>query len=104
LPNFSFAKTSPKVIGLTAALVLGTGALTAAYAATSAPGAAEINGCYNINNGGQLRILSAGQTCDLKKETPISWNAQGVQGIAGPQGIQGIPGLPGPQGIQGLQG
>ena len=97
----NFAKTSPKVLCLTAALVLGTGALTAAYAASTTAGTGEINGCYNINNGGQLRVLAAGQSCDLKKETAISWNLQGIQGAAGAQGIQGIPG---PQGIQGLTG
>ena len=100
--QFSLAKTSPKVLAITAALVLGTGAVTAAYAASTTAG--EIRGCYNVNNGGQLRVLAPGQTCDLKKETAISWNTQGIQGEAGPQGIPGLDGAPGAQGPQGEKG
>ena len=97
MSHFSFTKTSPKVLCLTAALVLGTGAVTAVYAAGTTS-ASEINACFNNSNGGQLRILAAGAACDTKKETPISWNSQGIQGIQGEQGLQGLPGAQGPQG------
>src|SRR6476646_9422424 len=101
MSRFSLAKTSPKVLCLTAALVLGTGAVSAAIAATPTSGTGEIKGCFNNNNGGELRVLPAGASCDSKKETAISCNVQGIQGIAG---AQGIPGFAGPQGIQGLPG
>ena len=100
MSRFSLAKTSPKVLCLTAALVLGTGAfLCLRSVATSSTG--EINGCYNNNNGGQLRVLPAAATCDSKKETAVSWNNQGIQGVAG---AQGIPGDRRPAGDQGLTG
>ncbi|HKS02154.1 MAG TPA: hypothetical protein VJS86_10790, partial [Arthrobacter sp.] len=101
MSHFSISKSTPKVLCLTAALVLGTGAVTAVYASATAPPAGEISGCYNNNNGGQLRILSTGAACDTKKETPISWNSQGIQGV---QGIQGLTGETGPTGATGAQG
>lgn len=104
LSQFSFAKTSPKVLCLTAALVLGTGALTAAYATSTTSAGGVINGCYNVNNAGQLRVLAPGQTCDLKKETAISWNLQGIPGVAGPQGPQGEKGDTGETGDTGATG
>ena len=103
MSRFNLAKTSPKVLCLTGVLLLGTGAVTAAFASSTAS-ASEIKGCYNNSNGGQLRVLAAGASCDLKKETPISWNIQGIQGIAGPQGIQGIQGEKGDTGATGAQG
>jgi hypothetical protein len=104
VPHLSFAKTSPKVLGLTAALVLGTGAVTAVYASATTSPASEINACFNNSNGGQLRVLAAGATCDPKKETPISWNSQGIQGIQGEKGDKGDTGETGAQGIQGETG
>ncbi|WP_314196392.1 hypothetical protein [uncultured Arthrobacter sp.] len=103
MSHFSISKSGPKVLCLTAALVLGTGAVTAVYASTTSA-AGEISGCFNNNNGGQLRILSAGSTCDTKKETPISWNSQGIQGVQGIQGIAGIQGIQGDKGDTGSQG
>jgi len=100
MSHFSFTKSSPKVLCLTAALVLGTGAVTAVYAAGTTS-ASEINACFNNSNGGQLRILASGATCDTKRETPISWNSQGIQGI---QGVQGLPGVQGPKGDTGETG
>lgn len=102
MSQFSFARTSPKVLCLTAALVLGTGAAIA-YAATTTSAAGVISACSNKSTG-QLRVLAAGAACDTKKETPISWNIQGIQGIQGPQGIQGLTGATGAQGIQGEKG
>lgn len=110
MSHLSFTKSGPKILCVTAALVLGTGAVTAVYAAGTTSAAGEISGCYNNNNGGQLRILAAGSACDTKKETPIYWNSQGIQGIQGLQGIQGVQGEKGdtgdtgPQGIQGETG
>jgi hypothetical protein len=104
MSHFSISKSGPKVLCLTAALVLGTGAVTAVYASATTSAAGEISGCFNNNNGGQLRILSAGSTCDTKKETPISWNSQGIQGVQGIQGIAGIQGDKGDTGSQGIQG
>src|SRR6478735_3058173 len=104
MSRFSLAKTSPKVLCLTAALVLGTGAVSAAIAATPTSGTGEIKGCFNNNNGGELRVLPAGASCDSKKETAISWNAQGIQGIQGIAGAQGIQGLPGVKGDTGATG
>ncbi|MEO5780999.1 MAG: hypothetical protein ABIO34_01405, partial [Arthrobacter oryzae] len=97
---FSFAKTSPKVLGLTAVLVLGSGAVVYANGYSTGSGG-EIRGCVNKNNGGELRVLAAGATCDLKKEKPISWNIQGIQGI---QGLTGADGGVGPAGLDGANG
>lgn len=114
MSQFSFARTSPKVLCLTAALVLGAGAAVV-YASTTTSAAGEISACSDKTSG-QLRILAAGAACDTKKETPISWNIQGIQGPQGIQGIQGekgdtgavgpagADGAAGPQGIQGEKG
>ena len=103
MSQFSFARTSPKVLCLTAALVLGTGAAIAYASTTTSSAAGVISACSNKTSG-QLRVLAAGAACDTKKETPISWNIQGIQGIQGPQGIQGLTGATGTQGIQGEKG
>ena len=87
MSQFSFARTSPKVLCLTAALVLSTGAAIA-YAATTTSAAGVISACSNKTSG-QLRVLAAGAACDTKKETPISWNVQGIQGIQGEKGDTG---------------
>ncbi|HET9224256.1 MAG TPA: hypothetical protein VFO07_17215, partial [Roseiflexaceae bacterium] len=63
------------------------GALATAYGATTG----IIHACVKD---GQLRILSANQTC-RPKETPLDWN------ISGPQGPKGDKGDRGPQGLQG---
>jgi len=75
-----------------------------AYAAIPDGGGA-INGCY-WNKDGTLRVIdtAAGQSCDAKKETAISWSHTGPQGIAGPAGPQGIAGAIGAAGPVGLQG
>ena len=86
MSQFSFARATPKVLCLTVALVLGTGAAIV-YASTTSSASGEISACKDKN--GQLRVLAAGSACDTKKETPISWNIQGIQG---PQGIQGEKG------------
>ena len=91
--SVQLCETSPKVLCLTAALVLGTGAVSAANAVSTTSGTGEINGCYNINNGGQLRVLAPGASCDLKKETAIARNCQGIQGIQGIAGPSADPGL-----------
>src|SRR5687768_8078806 len=78
------------------------GALATAYASTTG----IIRACVKD---GELRILSANQTCK-SKETPLDWNIRGSQGPKGdkgdpgPQGLQGVPGLKGDPGPQGLQG
>lgn len=86
MSQFSFSRTSPKVLCLTAALVLGTGAAIA-YASATTSDAGMISACSNKTSG-QLRVLSAGAACD-KKETPISWNVQGIQGVQGERGETG---------------
>jgi hypothetical protein len=55
-----------------------------------------IHGCYATKDG-TLRLVdpSAGQSCDPKKEGPVTWNAQGP---AGPPGSAGSQGPPGPSG------
>jgi hypothetical protein len=64
-----------------------------------------IDGCY-ANKDGTLRVidLSAGKTCDTKKETAISWGQTGPQGIAGPTGATGSAGAQGATGAQGPAG
>ncbi len=64
-----------------------------------------IHGCY-ANKDGALRVIdaAAGQSCDAKKETEITWSQVGPQGIAGPPGPQGVLGAIGPAGPAGAQG
>lgn len=102
MSQFRFARTSRKVLCLTGALVLGTGAAMVYASTTSATG--EISACFNNNNGGQLRVLAAGAACDTQKETPISWNIEGVRGPQGIPGEKGDPGEAGPAGPQGIRG
>jgi hypothetical protein len=68
------------------ALAVG-GALFGVSAAVQAdiPDGTSIQGCY-ANRDGSLRVIdaSAGQTCDTKKESPITWNQVGP---AGPPGV-----------------
>jgi hypothetical protein len=104
MPHLSFAKTSPKVLCLTAALVLGTGAVSAVYASATTSATGEISACIKNTSGGDLRVLASGAVCDSKKETPISWNIQGIQGIQGEKGDKGDTGETGLQGIQGETG
>jgi hypothetical protein len=78
------------------------GALATAYAATTG----IIHACVKD---GQLRILSANQTCK-SRETPLDWNISGPQGPKGDkgdpgaQGLQGEPGAKGDKGDPGAQG
>lgn len=43
------------------------------------------------NKDGALRLISSSESCD-KKETPVSWNAEGPQGLAGIDGTDGVDG------------
>jgi hypothetical protein len=52
---------------------------------------------------GQLRILSANQTCK-SKETALDWNIAGPAGPKGDPGPQGTPGTPGAKGDKGDPG
>jgi type VI secretion system secreted protein Hcp len=89
-------KVAAVAVGGAAAL----GATVAAAAALSAPAEGVIHGCYDRR--GNLRIIDpANESCNIKGETPISWNQQGPQGPAGPQGV---PGAQGPQGLPGVAG
>lgn len=75
-----------------------------AYATGSVVGGDNrIDGCYATKNGG-LRALVGGDTCDPKKELPVSWNVQGPKGDMGPAGPQGQAGPVGPQGERGEPG
>lgn len=75
---------------LTAAVVVGIGASSAAAAIPAANGV--ISGCYD-DKGGELRVIDAetGTTCSTK-ETTLSWNEHGPAGPAGPQGETGPAG------------
>ena len=69
------------------------------------------------NSSGMIKIVSDASQCNLKNETPISWNVVGPAGLQGPKGDtggigpagpQGPPGnsstVPGPQGLKGDTG
>lgn len=74
----------------------------AGVAVASIPNADNvINGCYN-NGSGTLRVIDTSSSQCTSKETPISWNQQGVQGEPGAPGTQGAPGAAGPQGQPGV--
>lgn len=66
-----------------------------------------IHVCYAKKDGGLRVIDSAGESCDAKKEIPLSWNQAGPtgpQGAVGPTGPQGAVGPTGPQGAVGPTG
>ena len=87
------------VLYLTAASRNGT-----AYAATAIPGPnGIIHGCYQ-KKVGTLRVITAKQKCDKKKEIALSWNQKGVTGATGIQGLKGDTGLTGKQGDVGFKG
>jgi hypothetical protein len=91
-------------LGALVALAVACTAGGIAYAAIPDGGGA-INGCYS-NKDGTLRVIdsAAGQSCDTKKETAISWSHTGPQGIAGPAGPQGLAGAVGAVGPVGTEG
>lgn len=62
-----------------------------------------IHGCYK-NDSGVLRAIdpSAGDTCNPKSESAISWAQTGPQGVQGIQGLQGPQGATGPAGTDGV--
>jgi hypothetical protein len=106
-------KSRKMPLAIIASLLCGMfgGALATAYAGTNG----IIHACVKDGN---LRILSANQTCK-SKETALDWNIQGPQGPkgdkgnpgpkgdkgdTGPQGMPGAAGAKGDTGPQGLQG
>lgn len=67
-----------------------------------------IHACY-AKKDGSLRVIdpATGESCDAKKENPLSWNQigpTGPQGAVGLTGPQGVVGPTGPQGVIGLTG
>ena len=64
-----------------------------------------ISGCF-VTKDGTLRVIdpTAGETCDPKRETPLSWNRTGLQGVPGTIGAAGPPGPAGTQGAPGPEG
>lgn len=86
---------------------LAIASLAAGVAAHAAvPDAAGIiHACY-AKKDGALRVIdpSTGQSCDARKENPLSWNQRGPVGPAGPQGPQGPAGTQGQQGPAGPAG
>jgi hypothetical protein len=97
-------KSRKMSLAIIASLLCGMfgGALATAYASTNG----IIHACVKDGN---LRILSANQTCK-SKETALDWNIQGPQGPKGdkgnpgPQGLKGDKGDTGPQGTPGAPG
>jgi hypothetical protein len=76
--------------------------LTAGVVAAQTEGS-PINACYD-NKSGELRIVLQSDSCNVKKETALSWDREGALGPAGPQGPQGDPGPKGDAGPAGPQG
>jgi hypothetical protein len=100
--RFAFVTKPAAIAAVAVAALLAAGGV--AYA-TIPDGNGVINGCYQ-KSGGRLRVIdaTAGQTCDSKKEKPLSWSQTGPQGPAGQQGPQGPSGPQGSDGPQGQQG
>ena len=63
-----------------------------------------ITGCIDKKSG-LLRVIDkqAGKACNVRAETELSWNQQGVKGDAGPAGV-GVAGPIGPIGPAGAAG
>ncbi|WP_210491187.1 hypothetical protein [Patulibacter sp. SYSU D01012] len=105
-------------VAATLALVLGTsGGAYAAVKSGDDGGSRRILGCFGEDTG-TLRVVASQARCG-RRETPISWNAQGprgrtgergAMGARGPQGAVGVRGadggvgIPGTPGVQGLTG
>lgn len=63
-----------------------------------------IHACVD-DKSGAVRIAASPDECRTdKKESSLSWNAQGPQGEPGPQGPPGPPGAPGQDGRDGADG
>lgn len=87
-----------------AILAVTAGAAVAMKVATSSYADADgvYHGCVNSSSG-QLRVLSAGDTC-RNNEVAIDWSAHGQEGPQGPKGDTGATGPAGPAGPQGAKG
>lgn len=83
------------VSGLSAVVLLGAGAASAAPSASPAP--TTYAGCVQHDTGVLYGVTTATASC-LKHDTAISWDSVGAQGQ------QGVPGLPGPAGPAGATG
>jgi hypothetical protein len=86
-------------------LALVAGVALAAQPSGRRPSNAVINACVKKGSG-QVRVVRPGAAC-RKKESPLSWNAQGPagpRGAAGPTGAPGATGPPGPPGPAGPAG
>ena len=61
--------------------------------AASPDSSGTIHACYGVKDG-ILRIIdpAAGESCDAKKENPLSWNQEGATGPIGPGGPTGPAG------------
>src|SRR4029078_12897024 len=88
-------KSRKMSLAIIASLLCGMfgGALATAYAGTNG----IIHACVKDGN---LRILSANQTCK-SNETALDWNIQGPQGPKGDKGDTGPQGMPGAAGAKG---
>jgi hypothetical protein len=80
-------------------LALVAGVALAAQPSGRRPSNAVINACVKRGSG-QVRVVKPGAAC-RKKESPLSWNAQGP---AGPRGAAGATGAAGPTGPTGPAG
>jgi hypothetical protein len=86
-------------------LALVAGVALAAQPSGRRPSNAVINACVKKGSG-QVRVVRPGAAC-RKKESPLSWNAQGPagpRGAAGPTGAAGATGPSGPAGPAGPAG
>ena len=83
-------------------LALVAGVALAAQPSGRRPSNAVINACVKKGSG-QVRVVRPGAAC-RKKESPLSWNAQGPAGPRGPAGPTGAAGATGPSGPAGPAG
>jgi Collagen triple helix repeat (20 copies) len=90
-------RLSRRVLVLAAALGVAAGASFATAAITTSSAAGVINACA-LNSVGTIRLVTDASECNLKFETPISWNTTGP---AGPPGKDGSPGTNGANGADG---
>src|SRR5215208_6997557 len=83
-------------------LALMAGVALAAQPSGRRPSNAVINACVKKGSG-QVRVVRPGAAC-RKKESPLSWNAQGPAGPRGAAGPTGAAGPAGPKGDTGARG
>jgi Lamin Tail Domain/Collagen triple helix repeat (20 copies) len=88
------------LVALPVALVAGVA--LAAQPSGRRPSNAVINACVKKGSG-QVRVVRPGAVC-RKKESPLSWNAQGPAGPRGADGPTGATGATGPSGPAGPAG